>query len=203
MVSEAVELRKRESHIWQRDKYDHYVEPRWVSERLFDVEPFAGNILDPACGFGNIVEAAKSRGYIASGHDIVDRGYTGTIVQDFMQCRDHVDNIACNVPFDIAPEFTRHALTLVRHKLAVIFPVPRLNAAHRWLEGLPLARIWLLTPRPSTPPGHVIAGGKKAAGGREDFCWLIFAVGHAGLAEIKWLHRDHTKTASEKTRTAQ
>jgi hypothetical protein len=190
MIFEGLEPRKRESHIWVRDKYDHYVEPRWVSERLFDVEPFVGNIVDPACGFGNIVEAARAHGYSASGRDIVDRGYPGTVVQDFMDCSDRPDNIVCNIPFDIAAKFTQHALRLIRNKLAIIFPVARLNAAHHWLERMPLLRVWFLTPRPSMPPGHVVAAGGKAAGGREDFCWIVFSVGHLGPPEIKWLHRD-------------
>jgi hypothetical protein len=191
MVFEGLEPRKRESHIdiWQRDKHDHYVEPRWVSERLFDVESFVGEIVDPACGFGNIVEAARAHGYSASGRDIVDRGFPGTIVQDFMDCSDRLDNIACNIPFDIAPEFTQHALKLIRYKLAIIFPVARLNAAHHWLEQMPLMSVWLLTPRPSMPPGHIIAAGEKPRGGKMDYCWLIFSIGHVGMPELRWLHR--------------
>jgi hypothetical protein len=190
MALEELLPRRRENHIWHREHHDHYVEPLWVSERLFDVEPFVGDIVDPACGFGNIIGAARSRGYTAHGRDIVDRGYPGTVVQDFMDCSDRLDNIVCNIPFDIAAKFTQHALTLVRNKFAIIFPVARLNAAHHWLERMPLARIWLLTPRPSMPPGHVIAAGGRANGGREDFCWLVFSIGHVGMPELRWLHRD-------------
>jgi hypothetical protein len=45
-------LRKRESHLWHRDLHDWYVEPIWVSERLFATVPFITGILDPACGCG-------------------------------------------------------------------------------------------------------------------------------------------------------
>jgi hypothetical protein len=190
MVFEGLQPRKSDVHIWDREKYDHYVEPRWVSERLFDAEYFVGEIIGPACGFGNIVEAARAHGYSASGRDIVDRGYSGTIVQDFMSCTDHLDNIVCNIPFDIAPEFTQHALKLIRYKLAFIFPVARLYAAHRWLEKMPLARIWLLTSRPSMPPGRLIAAGRRPGGGKMDYCWLIFSIGHVGMPELRWLHRD-------------
>jgi hypothetical protein len=47
-------LRKRQSHLWVRDKHDFYVEPEWVSRRLFEVESF-GAVWDPACGSGRIV----------------------------------------------------------------------------------------------------------------------------------------------------
>jgi len=45
-------------------------------------------------------------------------------------------------------------------------PVACLNAAH-WLQGTPLRRISLLTPRPSMPPGHIIAAGSKPGGGQD------------------------------------
>jgi hypothetical protein len=35
--------RPRNSHIWDREKDEHYVEPAWCSERLFQVETFVGS----------------------------------------------------------------------------------------------------------------------------------------------------------------
>ena len=55
----------------------------------------------------------------------------------------------------------------------MIVPLRRLPAA-RWLGHLPLETIYLLTPRPSMPPGTWIAAGNIPGGGREDFCWLVF-----------------------------
>jgi hypothetical protein len=112
------------------------------------VEKFEGKIWDPACGFGRIVENARRLGIQASGSDIVDRGFGNTEL-DFLGCIDMAaDNIICNPPFKLAREFTLHGLKMAKRKVAVIFPTARLNAAH-WLEPLPLARVWLLTPRPS------------------------------------------------------
>jgi hypothetical protein len=65
----------------------------------------------------------------------------------------------------------------------------RLNAA-RWLSHTPLARIYLLTPRPSMPPGHVILAGEKPGGGSQDFCWLVWSRHHIGPPKLHWLHRD-------------
>jgi len=62
---------------------EHYVEPHWVSERLFQEEKFTGGIYDPACGFGRIVESAIDAGHIAHGADLVDRRGRGN-VQDFL-----------------------------------------------------------------------------------------------------------------------
>lgn len=177
------------SHAWDREKDEHYVEPAWCSERLFHEEIFTGEVHDPCCGFGTIPEAAKRAGLKATGGDLVDRGYEHGTYGDFFLAEGRRDSIVCNPPFNIAVPFTLHALKLAVRKVAIIFPTARLNAAH-WLFDTPLARIWLMTPRPSMPPGHVIAAGQKPGGGKMDFCWLIFEHGYEGTPEIRWLHRD-------------
>ena len=182
-------MRERRSHIWDRETNDHYVEPAWCSERLFDVEEFYGRINDPCCGFGTIPEAAYRAGIGATACDLVDRGYKGGWVEDFFTSTWPRDNIVANPPFNIAERFVRHALEVTGLKVAVIFPTARLNAAH-WIRETPLRRVWLLTPRPSMPPGHVLAAGGKPGGGKVDFCWLVFERGHQGPAELRWLYRD-------------
>jgi hypothetical protein len=74
--------------------------------------------------------------------------------------------------------------------------VRHLNAAH-WLQELPLRRVWLLTPRPSMPPGSWIAKGNKPGGGTQDFCWIIFCRGYKGEPTINWLHRDAASTNAQ------
>ena len=182
----------RLSHVWDRERCDHYIEPVWCSARLFEVEDFDRNqiLLDACCGFGRIAASAKAAGYtnvIAA--DIVDRGYPGCEIQDFLQRQSVPPTVVCNPPFNMVEAFARHALTLGACRLALIFPVARLNAA-RWLKDLPLRRIWLLTPRPSMPPGYVIARGEKPGGGKTDYAWLVFERGYVGAAELAWLHRD-------------
>jgi hypothetical protein len=60
--------RSRQSHIRRRETSDHYVEPTWVSIRLFKVEDFdlSHVLLDPCTGFGRIAEAAKAAGIPSS-----------------------------------------------------------------------------------------------------------------------------------------
>jgi len=180
------------AHSWERDKAEHYVEPHWCSERLFQVEQFKDSIWDPCCGFGRIPEAATRAGLIGLGSDIVNRGWHGQKTElDFLQtAAPWSENIVSNPPFNIAGRFIRHAIDLPYVvKVAMIFPTARLNAAH-WIKDMPLARVWLMTPRPSMPPGHVIAAGKKPQGGKMDFCWLVFTKGRIGPADLRWLRRD-------------
>lgn len=180
---------------YQRDN-EHFCEPLWVSERLFEEEEFKGGIYDPACGFGNIVISAMRLGLRSYGSDLVFRGWDST-PQDFLLHHDRHDNFVTNPPFDIIREFTEHALSLARRKVAIIIPTSRLNAAH-WLRKAPLRRIWLLTPRPSMPPGHVIKDGGKITGGKTDYAWAVMEKGYKGEPEIKWLHRDTDDTLESK-----
>ncbi len=173
-------LKPELSNIWVREDHEHYVEPEWCSRRLFEEEPFEGNIYDPACGFGRICIAADGAGYEILSSDLVNRGYGG--VKDFLAKPRYtfVDNIVSNPPFDIFKEFVTETLLVAKKKVALIWLVRTLPAAH-WL---------FLTPRPSMPPGHVILRGEKPGGGKQDFCWLIWEQGYKGRTEIGWLHRD-------------
>jgi hypothetical protein len=190
-------VKKLDAHIWEREANEHYVEPRWCSERLFTDEAFVGEVYDPCCGFGRIIEGARKLGLTAYGSDLIDRGFAGAKSGiDFLSTDiDNVDNIVCNPPFDIASAFAAKALATARGRVAMIFPTARLNAAH-WLHGTPLRRVWMMTPRPSMPPGHVITAGGKITGGKMDYCWLVWEVGHKGEAEIKWLRRDAAPSRS-------
>lgn len=181
--------KKENSHIWAREQFEHYVEPEWCARRLFEVEKFEKSILDPCCGFGTIPKAAEAAGLHSMGADIVHRGYADTAVRDFFSIDGKFTNIVSNPPFDEFQKFARHALSLARRKVAMIWLTRTLVAA-RWLQETPLKKIYLLTPRPSMPPGHVIAAGEKPGGGKQDFCWLVWEQGFRGTPEIHWLHRD-------------
>lgn len=109
--------------------------------------------------------------------------------RDFFTIKEPCDNIVTNPPFDIMRLFARHAIELARGKVAMILPIARLNAAS-WLRETPLRRIWLMTPRPSMPPGEAIAAGQKPGGGKVDFCWLVWEQGYKGNPALFWLHRD-------------
>lgn len=189
MSLEAIE---RKSHIFARQKHDHYVEPQWCSKRLFEVEQFS-RVWDPCCGWGRIVDNASVHGD-AKGSDIIDRASGRFTVSDFLTSEWHSGwDIVCNPPFDVAREFAERALSIAKGKVAMIWLWRRLPAAG-WLSGTPLARVWLMTPRPSMPSGDYIAAGGKVGGGTQDFCWLVWDKNYSGSPEMRWLHRDGSWT---------
>ena len=155
-----------------------------------DFRRFDGVIKDPACGIGRITDAARTAGYSVIATDLVDRGYPQFDgVEDFLRSERRVDNIVCNPPYHICRAFAEHALKLARRKVAMIWLARRLNAA-RWLANTPLTRVYLMSPRPSMPPGHVILAGEKPGGGKQDFVWLTFSHGHQGPPKLHWLCRE-------------
>jgi hypothetical protein len=191
--------RPRRTHIFAPDADDHYVDPAWCSARLFEVEFFGTSgalILDPACGWGRIPQAAKAAGYTVIASDIVDRrreldGIPFHIL-DFLE-RSPIQSaysIVSNPPFTHVKEFCERALEVATYKVAMIVPLRRLPAAH-WLERMPLESVYLLTPRPSMPPGTWIEAGNTPGGGSHEFCWLVFNKTTTATApRMRWLHRD-------------
>jgi hypothetical protein len=184
-----VTLIERRSHIFEREGADHYVEPSWVSVRLFEVERFHGTVFDPACGWGRILESAKAAGYVTFGSDLVNRGHgrTADFLLDPLPLLPPF-SIITNPPFDLIEAFAKRALASQARKVAMVCPVRRLPAA-RWLQQTPLRAIYFLTPRPSMPPGHHIVSGGKVGGGTMDFAWLIWERNYVGEAVVRWLSR--------------
>lgn len=192
----------RRAHIFEPDPHSHYVEPFWCSERLFAAECFGAPgaiLLDPACGWGRILQSAQAAGYSVIGSDIVERldqqavGRIPFRVVDFLKPTYHwnyrIESIVSNPPFDHIEKFSERALELATYKVAMLVPLRRLPAA-RWLERMPLETIHLLTPRPSVPPASYITAGNTPGGGSQDFCWLTFNKFMAPAApRLRWLQR--------------
>jgi hypothetical protein len=184
------ERRPLNAHLWAKHPEGFYIEPHWVDECLFKCEQFVGGLWDPAAGTGRIPDAARIHGYAVYASDIAHRGYRHTdAVFDFLRCEDaHAPNVVANPPFTLVRQFAEHALKLTTGKVALIMLARRLNAA-RWLSVLPLARVYLINPRPSMPPGPVLLAGEKPGGGKQDFVWLIFDHKHKGPPQLHWLYR--------------
>ena len=188
-------LRKRDSNVWERQENEWYLESEWVSQRLFAVEQFTGLIVDPACGIGRIPAAARACGHEAVGYDLVKRADWCTGGYNFLKPEFPYEilcdgNVVSNPPYAQYREFAETALKYRTRKVAMLWLAARLNAAGAWLARTPLATVYLLTPRPSVPPGEVVLNGGKVGGGRHDFCWLVWSRDWQGAPVVKWLRRD-------------
>lgn len=182
---------------YARHKDDFYVEPRWCVEALKAAEPFDNHVWDPACGSGTIPEVFRGDGIRVSATDIVDRGYlhfAGCV--DFLAPMLHalptVSNIISNPPYKLTEAFARRALELARHKVALLTNIKFLASQkrHRLFTETPVRRVWIMSSRPSMPPGDALQNGTvKVGNGSLDFCWVVWEQGYTGAPEIGWLLR--------------
>jgi hypothetical protein len=193
---------EKAAHIWDRSDKEWYVEEQRCTTQLLAVEAFDRPIWDPACGGGNILAAARDTGRTAWGTDVVMRAGPGarwTIgIVDFLKTEDGTtlpgSDIICNPPFArgvLTEAFIRHALKRPSLRKLAIFTDIKFLASSRRANGLwaehPPSRVWVITPRPSCPPGAYIAAGNKPGGGTADFIWCVWdRRAHSGT-EMGWI----------------
>lgn len=181
-----------------RHPWDWYVEEQWVTHRLLDFVQLEQDvtILDPACGQCHIPAALADRGFKAFGTDLFRRSedprFLGT--HDFLGDQIHMLeaigklSILMNPPFSsqggklvkgLGENFVRRALAIATHKVAALLPLKWLASAGRYrlfAEHMP-AGIYVLSERPSMPPGDKIAElGPRCAyrRGKIDYVWILW-----------------------------
>lgn len=99
----------------EREQHDYYATEPKALELLLQLETFCPYIWECACGGGHLSEVLKEHGYKVKSSDIIDRGYPGTEVIDFLKVRK--DNgisrdIITNPPYKYAKEFIEKALDI-------------------------------------------------------------------------------------------
>lgn len=180
-----------------RHPWDWYQEQPWVTEVLLDMLPPLDPdavYLDPACGACTIPSVLTMRGLQAYGTDIARRTDHPRFLAEHDFLGDQVlllesyprRSFIMNPPFSyqdgrlvrgLAERFVRRALATATDQVAVLLPL-------KWLASQGRARlfaerapdIYILTERPSMPPGDKIAAmGKRAwARGKVDYMWLVW-----------------------------
>lgn len=202
---------------FEKQPEDWFIEDRWVSERLFDVEDFKGHptkhpyyLFDPFCGTGRILDAAKKRLYTAYGADIVDRkerdpehGFTQTDTTIFYG-KHWLYPVVSNPPYDKVDQiFDTMIKEGVHAKTAFFLPMAYLAGKAKRLCKLPLVRVWVCKPRPNCLPGELITSGVKPGGGKKDYAWFVFAGAGknfqtAGVGpRVLWLEKDPNLQVSQ------
>jgi hypothetical protein len=188
---------------YERPDGDWFCEPAWAADLIFasGMIPDTAMIWDPACGRGNIVQAAKRAGHrLAIGTDLVQRG--GALCEfDFFRDRPerfqqpgHRVAIVSNPPFNLALEWAIRALALNLGPVALIVQL-------RFLAGLTRAHLYAEYPpafeavfadRPSMPPGEQIEalGDAAFSGGTIDFACIVWNTDRTGPTVVRKLYRE-------------
>jgi len=172
-----------------RVENDFYATPLEVTEALFLVETFIGDVLEPACGNGSMSEVIKKYNNVDS-YDLIDRGYGKTGI-DFLK-NDFVnyDNIITNPPFNLFQEFAEKALKVANKKVVMFGKLQALEGKKRatFLEKSPLKTVYVLKRRISALRNgkDCDENGKKWASTMA-FAWYVWEKGYKGNPIIKWI----------------
>lgn len=201
--------RIKSTHSFARESDNWYVEPADCTAALCRAEAFSGRTVDPCAGMGRTIEGARQAGVHIEGYDLRHRGNrTVAASRDFFSPHQlprmwPCENIVSNPPYGareyvpvgerkrLEEHFIELALERAQRKVAVFLHSTWMNGEKRqkWLSSLPLHRVYLVSPRPSCLPGHLIQAGEKACGGTKDYAWFVFLNGFEGDAIIRFLRR--------------
>lgn len=178
--------------IYKEGDLDFFIEPRWTVDALLEEENFEDGVWDPACGSGTIPDAMHDTGLLVHRSDIADRGQG--LVYDFVDgdpwLPGIVSAIVTNPPYGLAERFAYAALAIApKVALLVQSKFPYSQRRYRLFTDHPPAKIYFLSNRPSMPPGEAFLRGEiKAAGGKLDYCWIVWERGRTPEAP-GWLRK--------------
>lgn len=102
-----------------RNKDDYYPTPEECTRALLikekdDILLHTPNVWECACGAGEMSEVIKQFGFNVESSDLIDRGY-GTELDFFeYSIAKTTSAIITNPPFNLAPQFIRHALEVIQ-----------------------------------------------------------------------------------------
>ena len=182
----------------EREKDDYYATPPKAVEALLKREKFNPYVLEPAVGGGSIAEVLRSHGYKVQSMDIVDRGYPGTEVRDFLSITKEdlicSPDIITNPPYSLATEFAEHSLNISMDsvKVAMLLKIQFLETKKRLalFQKYPPKAVYVFTDR--------IACAKNGNFGKESsavcYAWFVWVKGSKSEPVIRWIGETNTKS---------
>jgi hypothetical protein len=168
---------------------DLYETPPCATEALLSVERLPHRLWEPAAGRGAIVQVMCDRGHAVVTSDITDYGFPLDFVADFLTTTampTGCEAILTNPPYQIADQFTRHALDLAPRvylllRLAFLESERRTDIIeHRGLRAVHLFRKRL-------PMMHRHGWTGREASSAMQFAWFCWDRDHRGPPTISRL----------------
>lgn len=178
---------------------DYYAtDPAAVYRLLNEWSVYGRRFLEPCVGSGHIADAVLDffgEKMHATTLDIVDRGYPGTIVQDFLtwETDSRFDLIITNPPYSLASEFVEKCMTLLSEAgwLAMFLKIQFLEGQKReaLFRKYPPKYIYVFRNRMATwSNGRCVDPdtGKRWA---TTFCnaWFVWQNGNKDEPIVRWL----------------
>lgn len=182
----------------EREQNDYYATEPKALELLFPFETFSPYVWECACGEGHLSEVLKAHGYKVKSSDIIDRGYPGTEVIDFLKVRkedvknDVSRDIITNPPYKYAKEFIEKALDISMDgtKIAMFLKVQFLEgkARRELFEKHPPKRIYVASSRLLCAKNGEFEKMKQGGGSAVAYAWFIWEKGYKGEPVVRWFN---------------
>ncbi|MBR6557817.1 MAG: NAD(P)-dependent oxidoreductase [Clostridia bacterium] len=179
----------------KREEHDYYATDPKALELLLELESFSNYVWECACGGGHLSEVLKKHGHDVKSTDIIDRGYEGTELMDFLTvtkediANEHSRDIITNPPYKYGKEFVEHALNISPEgtKIAMFLKVQFLEGKARkaLFNKYPPKTIYVSSSRLLCAKNGVFKEDESSA---IAYAWYIWEKGYAGDTIIKWFN---------------
>lgn len=138
-----------------------------------------------------IADVLVKHGHQVQSIDIVDRGYKGTEVRDFLSITKNdlkfSPDIITNPPYSLAKEFVEHSLDISMDsvKVAMFLKMQFLESKKRYdlFMKYPPKKIYVFTNRVSCGKNGVFSKDGSAV----CYAWFVWEKGYTGLPRVDWI----------------
>lgn len=182
----------------ERESHDYYATEPKALELLLELEKFSPVVWECACGEGHLSEVLSRHGHKVRSSDIIDRGYPGTEVIDFLSVgRADIENdvrrdIITNPPYKYAKEFVEHALdiSIDGTKVAMFLKVQFLEgkARRELFKKYPPKKIWVASGRLLCAKNGEFQRMRDGGGSAIAHAWFVWEKGYTGETIIDWFN---------------
>lgn len=172
----------------EREINDFYATDPSAIDDLLKHETFDKNIWECACGQGHLSQRLKEYGYNVESTDLIDRGYPGTEIVDFLNEHYEFDgDIITNPPYKYCSEFILNALDSISngHKVAMFLKLQTLEGQKRYDEiysKYPPKTIYVYVKRKQCAKNGEFKGTSAVC-----YAWFIWEKGFKGEPTIRWI----------------
>lgn len=173
-----------------RQGQDYYATPYIATERLCAVERFSKRILEPFVGGGHIARILEEKGYSVEGADIVDRGWRGTKISDFLtQEETPIDaDIVSNPPYkEVAACWEKACRRITEgHKVAYMLKLTFLEGQGRRevFRKFPPSKVYVFSKRISCAMNGAFDKCKSSAIAH---AWFVYEKGNKKNPVVDWV----------------
>lgn len=178
----------------ERERNDYYATSPTAIDRLLKYEKPSKAIWECAVGGGHLAARLKELGYDVFASDIIDRGYEGTQIIDFLSA----DKMFCdgdimtNPPYKYATEFVEKALEILRdgHKCYMFLKLTFLEGKKRYVKifkQTPPRHVYVFSERVECAKNAEFERMREGGGSAVAYAWFVWEKGYKGETIVRWI----------------